>query len=167
MYQSIYINAFLLTVLIYRIEIYLLHMLSSMDLWRILEDLWNYCLLLPNIANCCQLLPTIDNHCLLLPTIANYCQLLPSNANYCQLLPSIANYCHHTIANLRTLVDRDCCLGNKHPPFPRKIDSASFETPPLELNKIIFNLVWVWLKLENCAHMRDKIFYNPHTWNFL
>ena len=97
MYQSIYINAFLLTVLIYRIEIYLLHMLSSMDLWRILEDLWNYCLLLPNIANCCQLLPTIDNHCLLLPTIANYC--------------------HHTIANLRTLVDRDCCLGNKYPPF--------------------------------------------------
>ena len=74
-------------------RIYLIRMLSSMDLWRILEDLWNY-------------------YCLLLPTIANYCQLLPTIANHCLLLPTIANYCHHTIANLRTLVDWDCCLEN-------------------------------------------------------
>ena len=74
MYQSIYINALLLTILIYGIKIYLLRVLSSMDLWRIWEDLWSYC----------QLLPTIVNYCQLLPTIACY-------ANYFQLLPTIAN----------------------------------------------------------------------------
>ena len=89
MYQSIYINALLLTILIYGIKIYLLRVLSSMDLWRIWEDLWSYCQLLPTIVNYCQLLSTIANYCqllLVMPTISNYCRLLATIANI--LLPT-------------------------------------------------------------------------------
>ena len=117
MYQSIYINLLSLTILIYRIKINQL-VLSSMDLWRIWEDLWNYCQLLPTIAHYCQLLPTSANYCQLKPTIANYSLLF---FNYCLLLPTF--YCQLETSNWP-----DQSLGNVYPLFAWEIDHNSSQS---------------------------------------
>ena len=131
MYQSIYINAMLLTILIYRIKIYLLRVLSSMDLWRIWDDLWNYC----------QLLPTIANYCLLLLVITNYCRLMTTIADYCRLLPTIANILFPT----RKLKFTGTIVWEIYTPcLPGKLTAvvlnAHFEIPPFQLNT--YMLTW-------------------------
>ena len=81
----------------------------------------------------------------------NLCQLLPTIPNYCQLLPSIANYCHHTIANLRTLVDWDCCLGNKYPPFSPENWLCQFSLHISRPSPPLWTLQWYVFKLYICC----------------
>ena len=94
--KSININALLLTILIYRIEVYFLRVLVYYLLWICGE----FEKTSGTIAYSCQLLSSIVLHCQLLPSIAYYCQLLSYIANYrryCQLLPTF--YCQLEILN--------------------------------------------------------------------
>ena len=129
-FKSIYINALLLTLLIYRIEIYL--MLSSWIWWLIWENLWKQ---LPTFfANLRTLvargpllgiqrsLLSPGSH-LFLVLIANLlCQpenfSCPGTVAWDTKIPPLSgkpslpcSYCQHSISNLRTCVAQGPLLG--------------------------------------------------------